>query len=337
MFHLVRVALILLVGLSIGCSLKEDLDETQATTKRMEATTRGMADTTTTMYSGARSAFGLTMAKEALDKLFETSDTQAMLDYAITFFGALPFQEWQGRGRDSQEVREELYNGAVKLFFSSIQRLVDDSYPVNPKIPSKNWLRLSALSVAMSYISDDQKVLARDYKFEARSVYDLIVEGLQRKNEFTNSDNAPEWITSILRSEDIALYMLQLRHNYFPLVIASRLSAIEDKTWGLPLNYLTQTTFWNWKVDLDRLNYAQVEQILEWLEKIDHTRVVLVNLGEKVQFNSSVIRLMRNLVWEGTESEQNAYFRSRMQEVLGAKPTIGGAKPERQRSSKPLA
>jgi hypothetical protein len=312
--------------MAAGCSIQKGLEETKDRTARMEETTRDLRDLTTTVYTSARSALGVAMSKESMAKLLATGDGEEMMGYAISFFGTLPFQEWQGQGHDTQEVRDELFLTAINLYFASIQNLVDDKHPVSVIIPSKNWMRLSTLSVGMSYISDDQKYLARQRGFQPRSMYDLLTEALLQKRNFESGKDTPKWVIAVLRNEDTATYLLQLRHNYLGYVVAGRMSALEDKKLGLPFNYILQTTIKSWKVHLDTMGLAQTELILEWLDKIEHTRGILNAIGEEPRYNKSVQRLMRNLVWVSAEPGRHLSLRERMKKVFGVDPSVRPAK-----------
>lgn len=296
----------LVVGAS-GCSLKKDVDQAKSTMNRMEEKMGRMDETTARlekethqMGTGARDALGLGLATAALERLFAAHEPKQKMAEALLFFASLPFQQWRGEGTDTPQLRDKLLNDSVSLFLNQIQSRVSDSLPVEVRFPSDDWLTLANLSVAMSYLSSTQIQHGEEHHFKPISIYDLLVEALKLKARYEAGEVLPEWVGTILDQEQTAIYLMQLRHNYFPIVMAAKVSRLEEKSlWGyLNWNYFRHTSMNKpLEVDLSSMNSKQVAKMMDWLAKIERTRTDLMALGQSLHISAYTARLLRNWQW----------------------------------------
>lgn len=307
---LMMVVLGLVFSSAVGCSLKKDMDKMADTTKKMDRKmgdlakdTKGAKDAAINLGEKSAIAFGMPQVEEHYKELVEDTSTLGKLAHAISYFYAFPFQHWRGEHFESVESREESMALAVEKFFSHVNILVDDGLVVDKFFLDNEWLSLAAFSVGMSRIFPDQERFAKRNNFKPYSMYSLITEGLSMKARSEAGEGIPRWASIVLRHEQVAYYLLQLRHNYFPLVLVSRLSNLEDpiELLGGLVDITAKARLllfrhFSWHADISQLNREQTLELEDWLTKMDHTRIFLVQQGIPLEYLSHTVRVLENMV-----------------------------------------
>lgn len=305
------LSIILVSTLFVHCSVNDDMDDMKETTNKMEKTTKKVSSSTEQLknrtedlYKGAREVISILNQNINFDDVIEieNSNISDKLLTASIFFASMEFQHWQGDYEDSLEVRQELMRKAIQYFFWKIDGLIDDSMPVDtPKYTKvipwlgenyKNWLNLSVFAVAMSKIHEQQIQVAFKKSVPVYSIYSIIKEALDSKEKLLKGEVLPAYIEEVLKNEQVAIYLLQLRHNFYPLILASKISDIEDGFW----NSLMKTYF-RWEVNPGQFNKAQYAHFEELLERGFETRNFLKEQKVEVAYNSVVKDIFKNLMW----------------------------------------
>ncbi len=274
----------------LGCEMKKNLDEMHDNTKEMGETTKSMEKTTTQMagrtdemYVGLREGETTAAQDEAFDSLIHEPGTNSKVANAAKYFGAMEFQYWYPWPTETEADRELLYLKNVESFFAKIDDLIKDDMPVWELWPSEQWTALSALAVAMSKVSFRQISLAKKYKFEAVSFYDLMKDGLNAKADYLAGKQIPEYQVRVLRNETKVRYLLQLRHNFFKAIVLSSLTKLEeawnDKVW--------LATF-GWSVEMEKMQDAEIRQLNEWLWKSAETQIYMKSIKEPIVHNEMI-------------------------------------------------
>ena len=306
------------------------MDDMKDTTKKMENTTSKMGrstehlkDRTEDLFKGAREIIAITNQNLTFEDVIAKGGVSDKLLTASIFFASMEFQHWQGDYEDVPAVRDELMAKAVKYFFWKIDDFINDDYDINtPFIPQSipflgesynRWLNLSVFAVAMSKVHESQVDIAFQRAVPVYSMYDIIKEGLAAKDKYETGEELPEYIAEVLRYESKAKYLLQLRHNFYPIILASKLSNIEDSTWqALKHKYLT------WEVDPGAFNKAQYEMFDEILAKGFETRQFLESANVELKVNETVSEIYKNLMWVITDNKPY----QRLIEQLGVNPNF---------------
>ncbi len=269
-----------------SCSVADDVDELKGSVGEMKDQTRHMRDRTEDIYSGTREAESINSLRQSFAEVVRGGDKEIVrkLEYAMIYFGSFEFQHWQNNYEDTLSRRDHLMAKAVELFFAQIDDLIDDSFPISVWNPSgqayQNWLVLSVMSVAMSQRHPNQELYAKEGKFHARSMMDIIVESLSLKADILRGTKVPEYVSQVLRWEQQALYLLQLRHNFIPFMVLGTMTNFEESFFAKLRRFLP------WSLDLSEANEIQIQWWNDWLRQADQTRNILQALHVKPQTNT---------------------------------------------------
>lgn len=266
MLHLM---ILLLAVLITGCSLKKDLDDTKHTTEDMKAISQSIKTSqeylTILARAGSTGAFSI----EQFERVKNAEKLADKLELTTAYFAGMEHQYWLAWGQDTQELRESMWAKSVELFFGQIEGLVNDDFPVDGSWWSMGYKfdsdteTLGLLSVTMSKISSEQARMTKKFGVKSYSAYDLIKEGLQYKADYDAGKPVPEWAVKVLRKRKTALYLLQLRHNFYPLIVLSQMTNVEDS----PKWFLAKSLVNNFTVNLEDFDKAELDYYVELLGK----------------------------------------------------------------------
>ena len=309
----------------MNCSVKNDMDNMRQTTKKMKKTTDKMSESTDKiqelteeMFHGAREFISLTNGDVTLNSVLESEGVSKKIVKASYFFAGMEFQLWTGKNKDTAEFREELIKKDVTTFFWLIDDMVKDDYDIQTPSVSKfwgtekydNWINLSVLAAAMSKVNNKQ-IKATATVYPILSFYDIIVESLKAKKDYEAGLEVPSYVEEVLAYEDVAIYLLQLRHNFLPFILASKMSNFEDSM----LDSLYKIYF-EWEADPSSFNKAEHKKFLSIIDRCITTRVDLEAIGVELQYNEDIVSLFQNLTWVIAD---NTPFKDLIQ-LLGMNP-----------------
>ncbi len=244
------------------------------------------------LFISAREVFSIQQLREAFTMIVDEEGVSKKLQQSLVYFGAFEYQHWQGDYEDRPEVREELMAKGLELFFADIDDIIDDDFDIQTPIvfAKNNWIVLSVLATTMSQMHPRQQHLADVIGFEAMSPYDLLKNGLLMKDKYLAGEEVPRYVSIVLENERIVHYLMQLRHNFFPFIIVSKLSDFED---GL-FKKISKILF-SWDADLSYLNMAQYQKWSDYIDYVLETRSFLSEIGIEVQKNSFISKVFSNM------------------------------------------
>lgn len=325
----VRILLISFVLAATACS---KLDKTMDTTEKMGETTDKMAQSTDTLvqkstgieiisddlYTGMREVESVMTQAEVFDRIKSAPGIMEKSHYALIYFAAMEFQNWQGEGSDDEAARQRQFARGVELFFSHILDLVDDSFPVEGALfGDNNWTVLSVMAMTMAKIHPEQEARAKRLGFKPVTFYSLIQDGLRAKGRYEAGLPVEEFELRVLENERVARYLLQLRHNFFKALVIGQLTDIEDSGWmgdyvpfvgeglGAWLNKFDKS-MGGWKTDLAAIPRAEMAKVNEWLWKAWETQVFLEEIGNEPEHNGSLNNLFEKGKIGVTEAEKKS-------------------------------
>lgn len=286
---------VLVLGLT-ACDMKDKLDRMSETTEQMgdstenlETQSEHLSDRTEELYVNMREVESVNMQNEAFTHVLEDEGVISKAHYALIYFGAMEFQHWRPGHTDDEPKRDRLFLKSVEMFFSKIDDLVEDSFPISTLLPSNEWISLSVLAVGMSKIHPEQYARAEHYGFQALSFYDVLKQGLRLKAAYESGESVPEYAVKILENERTVRYLLQLRHNFFKALVLGRLTTFEEGLWDR-----FWMLIWGWDVDLSRYPAAEVSLLNEWLWKSMETQTFISEIGDVVVHNDNFQTLFEN-------------------------------------------
>lgn len=295
-----------LLFLSASCSLKKDMDTMKDTTVEMGKTTKAVGESSKHIEERTEDFLQLTrpsVSVDALNKRFQDIIDQEnpikKFQQAIEYISSMEMQYWTGTHKDGVEQRNSLINESLRIFLSDIDSLIDDEYPLNtPLLFGKNkWLVLSSFAAALSEVAEYQKLKSKQVGFKTYTVYDAFKDALKMENSINAGQEAPEYIHTILEYKQQVIYLLQLRHNYYPFIVATMISDIEDNN---PLTLYLQKFHEDWFVDIsgsNNLPYSkdQYKRWTSYLRDMQETQKFLQALGIPVERNIALDDLFGGL------------------------------------------
>lgn len=289
LFTISIIALCLTTGLT-ACSLKKTADNMENSTKNIEEYSRQLAERTEELMTGMRKVESQNVLTAAREALLASKGTTLKIQKATVFFAAFEFQEWTGKYTDTPEKLDELYSLAVKLFFTSVDDLIEDSLPVNPLKPNDTWMSVASLAVTMGYEDVKQKTSMEPYGFETVSMYKLITKALEMEPLVDQGIAVPKYVERVLEWKQEAIYMLQLRHNYFPAMVLARSTPFEES-----FLFQVKQNYWGSTQDLAKFSTPQLREWTGWLNEGLETQVELLKLGIALEFTDCIQSSFKNL------------------------------------------
>jgi|GEM_PF-3085820 hypothetical protein len=280
-----------------ACSLKDTAENVEHSTKNIEENSKHLSEQsdqiaarTEELLRGMRQLQMLTLLKDSRRELIASEGATLKLQKAMVFYAAFEFQKWTGKYTDTPQDLDELYALAVDLFFSSVDDLIPDSLPVDVMSPDNNWKSLASLAATMDFVDYKQKENMEAAGLQPVSIYALITEALKQEAQVNRGASVPRYVMKVLEWKKEALYLLQLRHNYFPAMVLARLTPFEES-----FSFQLKQTFWGSSVSVADINYAQLKEWGRWLENGIETQNFLKDLKEPLAFNKNIQRAFAHL------------------------------------------
>ena len=270
--------LILVVAIFItGCSIKKDMEDTKRTTEDMKGISQSIKTSQEYLTILARAGSSGAFTVEQFERVKRAVKLSDKLELTTAYFAGMEYQYWLGWGQDTQELRESMWAKGIEMFFSHIDGLVDDDFPMDGSWWSLGYKlsdeqeTLGIVSVGMSKVSTEQERMTKKFGIKSYSAYDLIKEGLKYKADYEAGHSVPEWAVKVLRNEKTAIYLLQLRHNFYPLIVLSRMTNVEDS----PKWFLAKSLVQGIDIDLSQFSKAELDYYQELLGKGLDARIYL--------------------------------------------------------------
>lgn len=293
-----------------ACEMKRNLDEMHDSTKEMNETTREMNQTTSEMnkrtdsletatgelYDALRQGDSLAARRAALDNMIKTDDPGRKLSEAAKYFMSYEFQFWMDKNQDKgDEKRQVLATMGAREFFKDIYQFIPNGTmepdPFAGQIigtKKSNLINcLNALSVTTHFLNPKQeRLLKENPEMKPLSMYKMIEESLRAKaaieaGEKTAADY-PGFVTEVLQNEDVAVYLLEARYNYFMALFLGRATPVATSKYaalkGISIQWGRHMAY-DWDVDLSGFNTVQIEEFNLFLTGALKTKKLLTDLG----------------------------------------------------------
>jgi|GEM_PF-6867270 len=309
--------LVLTLGL-IHCSAMDDVKDTKKTTESLDNKTSTLLDTTTDLRDKSKKDISNERVNARLDDLAKANDDITRIIKATELCKSFVFQQWSGRSTETAEMKMDLYEDAMFSLMPRMAALIRKNYDLNvmntiappnaPPVttpsgvlqnaggmissmvgaPDDNFRNLASIASVMELIERDQRLASLKTGVPAESVYSLVVKGLQYKSIYNRDPSqVPAYAEQVLIYEREAVYLLQLRHNYLPIMVLSRLGNFASTDTQEAKAYLKAWS--GGQLDADQLdNAAKIEKHgVFWLqEALETQRILKTVLHYDLKFNN---------------------------------------------------
>lgn len=228
-----------------------------------------------------------------------------MLQEAGFAVEAMHFQYWKGDYNEPMAVLDYFMKQALELMFThSASHIPSD---LNPDIlqPDRNFKAVAALATQLDRLRPEYAANLARAGLSELSAYDVILEALKNQDSGVRSERLPKAAAMVLLWKQQAIYMLQLRQIYLPVLVVALTTEFQgQKDIGLKF---WDTRLWDsfqpgaLTIDLAtqdptrKIVPEQLKVYTTWLNQALQTRQALRDLGIQPQSNSTLSRILRNV------------------------------------------
>lgn len=290
---MLHVFLLSAVVLLAGCSFKKNMEDTKNNAEEMKGISKSLKTSQEYLTIMARSGSSGAFTVEQFRKIKEANTVSEKLAEATVYFAGMEFQYWLAWGQDTQELRETMWAKNLEMFFIQVDQLIKNTYPMSGTWwslgykPDAKMETLGVIAISMSKLAFEQLRMTKRSGIESISAYDMIKNGLKYKADLDAGKPVPEWARIVIEKQKVATYLLQLRHNFFPLLVLSQMSTIKNSpTW-----FLLKSLVRDFEIDLNNYSRAELELFSKMLMKGQDAHDYLVRAGIQPQY----IKLTRHL------------------------------------------
>ena len=229
-----------------------------------------------------------------------------MVVYAQAAMQSLLFQFWKGDYSDTIPTLDNRYALSVDTFFARVNKHIPRTYDVNVMAPNRSYKGIAALGALLHSVRPEYVDGLNKANLPSLSFYEVTVMALQNRNINGPQPLLPKTMNKVLEWKQEAVYVLQLRHNFLPLMVFARLTDLQDRKdmnflgLRLPLDKM-MLALKGTKVSLNnadpqfRIEDAQLRLWTYWLNSAMETRRVLREMGFTPKYNVTFGTLLNAL------------------------------------------
>jgi hypothetical protein len=297
----------------------EKMENLKSTTDRAANSSEKVVPLIAESYDLARQGGSLTVRKDLFEYMLKLdTPTDRKLVSAGEYMVAFEFQLWSGLGQDvegkNSKAKEKLAKDAVTELFNNLRTVSHWSGPSDPfarpqytpfsKLdltinagPEKNEMAVfNVMAAALHKTNRKQEGYAEFNHMDSISMFSLIQDSLIANIKIRSGEKKiedfPEYVDEVLRSEPIAIRLLQARYNMLGTVLLGRISSITDSfIEGAKFLYLDK----KWELNLDNMNISQVRYYRLHLTEAQKTRDLLKKIGAPVPVDSGLKKIYENM------------------------------------------
>jgi hypothetical protein len=297
----------------------EQMEKLKVTTDRAAGSSEKVVPLIAESYDLARQGGAHTIRKDLFDSMLKVDmPVDRKLVAAGEYMVAFEFQLWSGLGQDiegkNSKAKDKLSKDAVTEFFNNLATVSRWSGPSNPfarpqytpfgKLnwtinagPEENEMAVfNVMAAALHKTNRKQEGYAEFNQVDPISMFSLIqnalVASLQIRSGEKKIEDFPIYVDELLRSEPLAIRLLQARYNMLGLVLLGRVTSISDSLLeGMKFLYLDK----KWTLDLDRMNISQVRFYRMHLTEAQKTRDLLKKIGAEIPVHSKLKAIYSNM------------------------------------------
>jgi hypothetical protein len=223
-----------------------------------------------------------------------------MLLYAGAGIESLYFQCWES-SFELSELDARFKLGIEMLFVKALQHIPRD-FTVDILKPDRSYEAIASLGVKLDRLRATYATSLQQRGLPEISLYSVLMTALADRNQIARTEQFPQATTMALQYPREITYMMQLRHNYFPLMVVARMTNLQDLG-TVGLLGMRQGLSSSDAVNFDKLNPSS-EELKEWtlwLNQAMETRASLRKMGIAPQYNRSFADIVANVDFGQTQ------------------------------------
>jgi len=309
----VTVALLLVSVL--GCGVSKKAERMQKTSDRLDENTRKMRETSENILRQSehlakrtndlevqmsnKEAYAMLMYN--LDRLLGKDENYVqgnedanlnnepdLVLYACAAVQSMLFQFWKGDYDEDLAELDHRLELSIEILFTRLFKHIPRDFTIDVMRPTRSYKAVAAVG---AYLDETQPRFGRalEQRGMARfSLYDLFVEALRRREDTRRTEKFPKATAKVLQWQQEVEYMLQLRHNTFPMLVVARMTNLQDLGDVGRIGKMLS----GWQPDLNKFNPEQLRLWIQWSSKAIKSREDLRSVGITPQYNTSYRRLV---------------------------------------------
>ena len=293
--------------LNSGCSLKDTADEMKDTSKSIEGYSQHLAKRTNDLEIEMTKKESFATFLERMQELFgeslkaEPSESDLLFS-AGSAIESLLFQLWKGDyGQDLLDL-DLRFKFSAEILFVKAMHYIPRDFDVDV-IPAKAgpFEAVASLGSKLDRMSEEFSANLRRHNMPRVSLYDVIVTALQNRHATERHELFPRATDMILQYHSEAIYLLQLRHNFLPMMVLGRMGTLADRSSFSRLfmmkGWLLGDNRFGTTIDLNARDFPipALTEWTTWLLKASSTRAALRAMGIEPQYNSKFSGILKQI------------------------------------------
>ncbi len=284
-----------------GCQVMEDSKAMRKTLEELKAKGDHIAKRADDLeremkFKESTSMFEKSMAELFGENGYEITETN-MLNKAETAMRSMLLQFWKGDFFEySVESLDAEFQLAMSNNFSRVADYVPRDYDVNVFMPTRAYKGIAALAARMEQMQPSfVESLRKRGLPDNLSVYEVVAQALQDRDAVTQTGLLPKTKNEILKWKGEAVYLLQMRHNYLPMMVLSRASSFggQGNLGRVTKSFTGQVVNLNDPDPAKSASPAQLKEWTHWLKLAQETRARLRAIGIEPKYNAVFGAMLR--------------------------------------------
>lgn len=301
-----------------SCGVKKDAEEMKKTSEDIRRQTDSVAKTSNAILEQSlhiskrtndleseltfKESYVLTLAN--LDYLFgkdekleekgpesELSVDPDLLLYASAAMQSMYFQFWKGDFDEKTSVLDQRLELAADTLFTRSVKHIPRDFGVNVPNPDRSYKAIASLGARLEDVRPEFTASLIQVGQKPFSFYDVLIWALAGRDRLKREEMLPKAIAKILHWKQEAIYLLQLRHNYLPIVVVGRMTDLQERGafWKVAMLVMGQT------VDVNRFDPEQLREWTSWLKQALDTRKQLRAIGIEPEYNWAMHQMVKSV------------------------------------------
>jgi hypothetical protein len=275
------------------------------TTSQMAGTTDGMAgltghldNTSSTMYERLRQANSKDIRNQSIAKMEKAESMEGKFVEAGVYMMSFEYQLWDAKF-DTEEKRQVLYKEAIMELMDTLGNYIKPGMPIDISTNKAELQNLMAFSAGLHKINSNQTANAEKYGYEAYSVLDLLQQALVMNQKLKSGEiisaEIPEWAEEVLKFEDRAVYLLELRYNFLMAMPIPKISGLDDKKAFVATFKKIGLLLFKWTADFSGMNLFELKYEVQKVENGIKARDFLSSVGVNARTDSKLYKIYSHM------------------------------------------
>lgn len=288
-----------------GCDLKKTADEMKSSTNEIRDISKDLSEDTTFLrndltekestlmvLTSLNNLFGFSASNDGLSSASDNglkSEANMMVQAKLAVI-SMYFQYWKG-GREELGLLDQRFEEHSEMFFGRVREHIPRDFQVDVTNPDAFYVAVASLGASLDIENQKYKNALKAADLPNFSFYEVIKSALQNRNDPERPTLLPRAEIMIRKFQRDAFYLLQLRHNYLPMMVLGEMTKLQDM--GLTGRVWARQIGMSVDMGVDRpedprsVGDDEAKQWLEWLNMAAETRQALRDMGVKPEYNTT--------------------------------------------------